>query len=1004
MKSSHVPLNYHPEKLKRELKPFYIGADEKDIQEMLKTLGLSKLDDLYQHIGPEVIMDHIPMQKHLSYEELIAHVNDLAKKNNRKLSFLGDGLPQYKVTEVVGPVCSIRGLTTAYTPYQPERSQGTLQTLGIYQSLLSSLTGFEAINASLYDRSTCLFEAMNCALRLVKDSTTIIVAQTLFPGDLEVVETQARETSLNIVRAPVNPQAGKLDMEGLKRLLNTTPQIAAVAFPQVNNLGNLEAVDEIVDLCSTNNIKSIAVVDPMLLGHGGLKAPVKFGTRMQGADMVVAEGQHLAIGPNFGGPGLGIFGIRYHEHDKISIRSTAGRYVGKTVDIKGRECKALILSTREQHIRREKATSNICSNQSFVATIAGASLLARGDEGFETTLKTARYLAEKAATGLSQFEGVEIRFKATAFFNEFTLKLPVNTQEFIHEASAKGIQVGVDVSQRHQEITGENLLMMSFTDLHSEADVERLIAFFASKFAITKQPVPAPKIPSVLMRLEAPGIPRLEAKDIINYYEKLGKQNLSPDDGIYPLGSCTMKYNPYINDYAASLPGFTDVHPQAPLEDVQGSLEILYEIQEMFKAITGLPGVTTQPVAGAQGELVGIKMFQAYHRDRGEAETRNVIIIPRSAHGTNPATATMAGYESKIVDGKIYGIYTVEALSNGEMNFDQIKEFIKTDGHRVAGVMVTNPNTAGIFETKFREMSAMIHDAGGLVYMDGANMNAVAGIVDLNKLGVDAVHNNLHKTWTIPHGGGGPGDAIVAVSSRLLDFMPGVQVVKRNNQFELERPKKSVGSFHRHFGNFAHKIRAYTYIKALGGDGVRKMSQMAVLCSRYLHHKLSDAYPTLPSGALSSPRMHEFIVTLSPETFKKIEASGTPKTNTIARIGKLFLDFGFHAPTVAFPEQYGLMIEPTETYSKKELDQFADVVKTILTLLTEHPEVLKTVPHFTPIDRVDEVNANKNPVLSEKITARLPEIIPDRVEASRLRNSTPGDLCDLIVKTHQASV
>ncbi len=413
--------------------------------------------------------------------------------------------------------------------------------------------------------------------------------------------------------------------------------------------------------------------------------------------------------------------------------------------------------------------------------------------------------------------------------------------------------------------------------------------------------------------------------------------------------------------------------------------------------------MTTQPVAGAQGELVGIKMFQAYHRDRGEADTRNVIIIPRSAHGTNPATATMAGYQSKTVDGKIYGIFTVEALPTGEMNLLQIKEFLKTDGHRVAGVMVTNPNTAGIFESQFQEMSSLIHAVGGLVYMDGANMNAIAGIVDLNKLGVDAVHNNLHKTWTIPHGGGGPGDAIVAVSTRLMDYLPGVQVIKKNNQFETMRMPKSVGSFHRHYGNFAHKVRAYTYIKALGADGVRKMSQVAVLSSRYLQSKLQTTYPLLPAGATESPRMHEFILTLSPETFKKIEAAGTPKTNTIARIGKLFLDFGFHAPTVAFPEQFGLMLEPTETYGKKELDQFAGVVHTIFGLINEHPEVLKTVPHFTPIDRVDEVGANKNPVLTETITKHLPDIIQDRVEAEKLRNSTAADLCATILKAHQNS-
>lgn len=1001
MKTSHVPLNYHPETLKRELKPFYIGADDKDIKEMLQALNLNSLNDLYSHIQPDVFMHSLTLPKHMSYEELIVHMNEVAAKNNIKLSFLGDGLPQYKVTDVVGPICGIRGLTTAYTPYQPERSQGTLQTLWIYQSLLSQLTGFEAINASLYDRSTCLYEAFNCALRLVKDSTTVVIASTLYPGDIEVVETHAKETGLKIIKAPVNPQTGKLDVEALKKILNTTPHIAALAFPQVNNLGNIESVDEITDLCSSQKVKSIAVVDPMLLGPAGLKPPSKFGTRAQGSDMVVAEGQHLAIGPNFGGPGLGIFGIRYNEQDKLSIRSTAGRYIGKSQDLKGRECKALILSTREQHIRREKATSNICSNQSFVASVAGASLLARGDEGMAMANEISRNLAIKAAEALSQFEGVELRFRASAFFNEFTLKLPVPTKEFIRKASAAGIQVGVDVSKRFQDIPGENLLLMSFTDIHSESDVDKLVDFFAGEFQKSKQPTPAPKIQSVLLRTEPAGIPKLQSKDIISYYERLGKQNLSPDDGIYPLGSCTMKYNPYINDYAASLPGFTQTHPEAPIEDVQGCLFILHEIQEMFKAITGLPGVTTQPLAGAQGELVGLKMFQAYHRDRGEADQRNVVLIPRSAHGTNPASATMAGYETKIVDGKPMGIYTIEALPSGQMNLDQIREFLKNDGHRVAGIMVTNPNTAGIFESEFKEMSRMIHEVGGLVYMDGANMNAIAGIIDLNKLGVDAVHNNLHKTWTIPHGGGGPGDAIVAVSSRLLDFMPGVQIVEKDGRYDTVKPPKSVGSFHRHYGNFAHKIRAYAYVKALGKEGVQKMSQVAVLCARYLYQDLSKVYPTLPAAAKDSPRMHEFILTLSPETFKKIEAAGTPKANAIARIGKLFLDFGFHAPTVAFPEQYGLMLEPTETYSKKELDQFSGIVKSILKLIETHPEILKTVPHFTPIDRVDEVQANKNPMFSEKIGPKLPEIITDRVDAEKLRNSTPGDLAEMILEAHK---
>ncbi len=317
--------------------------------------------------------------------------------------------------------------------------------------------------------------------------------------------------------------------------------------------------------------------------------------------------------------------------------------------------------------------------------------------------------------------------------------------------------------------------------------------------------------------------------------------------------------------------------------------------------------------------------------------------------------------------------------------------------------MITNPNTAGIFETKFKEIADLIHAEGGLVYMDGANMNAIAGWVDLNKLGVDAVHNNLHKTWTIPHGGGGPGDAIVAVSEKLIDFLPGHQIIKKDGLFQLEKSKKSIGEFHRHLGNFAHKVRAYTYIKALGYEGVKKMSAVAVLSARYLLKRLSQTYPTLPKQTNGVERMHEFIITLSPETFALVEKAGIPKANIIARIGKLFLDFGFHAPTVAFPEQYGLMIEPTESFTKKELDDFAGVVEKIHELITTNPEILISVPHFTPIDRVDEVLANKEITLSEKISDTLPEILNDRVHSGKLRQLNQTQIIQKIVEAHQGA-
>lgn len=988
--------DYNPQKLPRELKKHYISLTPDEINQMLKEVGLKNLEELYVHIPKELHhKKELNLPTELNYEELANHVYEISLKNNIKHSFLGDGLQVYKTAEVVPFICGLRGLTTAYTPYQPERSQGTLQTLWIYQSQISALTGFEAINASMYDRSTALFEAMNTATRLVKESDTILVSEGLFPQDIEVLKTHCKNTNLKLEFVPVNKTNGQTDITAMNQMI--TNKVGGIVFPHVNCIGVVEDVDALTDIATNKNVQSIAVIDPMLLATGGLKAPSTYGSSGQGASMIVGEGQHLAIGPNFGGPGLGIFGIRYNDSNKNSIRATAGRFVGKGKDITGKDCKLMVLSTREQHIRREKANSNICSNQSYIATIAGASLLEKGETGTKNAIKKAFDNAHSVANKLIQLEGVELKFP-TGFFNEFTLKINQSVKELIKEADKNNLQIGIDVSNRID--TNENLLLISFSDIQTEESINLLIQFFSSKFKIKTVSSSLPEIKATLLRTTPVNLKGMDIESLKKYYSDLASQNVSPDDNIYPLGSCTMKYNPYINDYCANFDGFTKLHPQAPIEDAQGALEIIYYTQEYFKEITGLAAVTTQPVAGAQGEYVGIKMFQAYHEKNGENQTRNIILIPASAHGTNPATATVAGYETKEVDGIKYGIVTIEADQSGQMDLAKVTELVKAYNKRISGIMVTNPNTSGIFETNFKKIADLIHDVGGLVYMDGANMNAIAGWIDLGKMGVDAVHNNTHKTWSIPHGGGGPGDAFVAVSEKLVDFLPGVQVIKNGNSFSVEKSKYSIGSVHRHYGNFAHKVRAYTYLRALGKDGVKQMSAVAVLSARYLYHKLSKVYPTLPAGSEKSDRMHEFIITLPKELFTKIEQSGTPKNSVIAKIGKLFLDFGMHAPTVAFPEIYGLMIEPTESYSKKELDRFCDVVTAIYHLVNEHPEILKTAPHFTPIQKVDEVEANKNLVLSEKLN-HLSEIYKNKIDPKILDQTSVKDICTKILAAHK---
>ncbi len=989
-------LPYDASQLPRELKRHYISASDEDIQAMLDTIGEANLDSLFSHIPNNVkFQGNLGLPEELSYRELESTLSNWSGENNLKTSFLGDGLPDFKTQEIADYVCGIRNLTTSYTPYQPERSQGTLMTQWLYQCCMSQLTGFEAVNSSLYDRSTAIFEASCACLRLIRKANTVILSEGIYPGDKEVIETLIQETNINIAWAPLDPSTGITCLNSVGKMAKELgPQLGGIVFPQINKLGLLENVDSLTDLARELKVKSVAIIDPMLLAEGALKPPSQYGEN--GSDMIVGEAQHLGLAPNFGGPGLGLFAVRLNDNAKSDIRQTPGRYVGKGEDINGNECRVMVLSTREQHIRKEKATSNICSNQAYIATIVGAAVLQRGDKGLSNSCSTARNNAVLAFEKISSIKGVSFPYADQVFFNEFIIETPTAARALIKQASAEGIHIGIDASDRIPGKKG-HFIKISFNDRQTSEDIEKLIVFIKEAIGSEESnSTTAKSVPENQIRKEAVGLPLLSLDELKSYYDKLGELNISPDDTCYPLGSCTMKYNPHINDWAASLIGFTDTHPQAPIEDVQGNLRLLFETQEWFKKITGLAGVTTQPLSGAQGELVGIKLFQAYHRHNEDTE-RDVVIIPRSAHGTNFATAVMAGYETKKVDGRPTGIVYLEADSTGQIDMDSLRTIIAEQGKHIAGIMVTNPNTGGVFESNFKEMAGLIHEAGGLVYMDGANMNAIAGWVDLGALGVDAVHNNLHKTWTIPHGGGGPGDAIVAVSDKLVDFLPGHQIVKEEKFYVPEKPIHSIGSFHRHWGNFAHKIRCFTYLLRLGEEGIKRMSAVAVLSSRYLYKILGQHFSSLPVNSESVPRMHEFILTLSDEDFANLEEAGIAKAIAIPRIGKLFLDFGFHAPTVAFPEIFGLMVEPTETYSKAELDRFNEAVIKMLQLVREKPDVLKHVPLFTPIKRVDEVNANRKLQLNERLTA-LPEIPENRVNAQELQNSSIESIYQRILK------
>lgn len=438
-------------------------------------------------------------------------------------------------------------------------------------------------------------------------------------------------------------------------------------------------------------------------------------------------------------------------------------------------------------------------------------------------------------------------------------------------------------------------------------------------------------------------LPEVSEVDVVRHFTRLSQKNYCVDLGIYPLGSCTMKYNPKINEEAVKLPGFTTVHPYQDVNDVQGALQLMYELQTMLGEIGGLPGVTLQPAAGAQGELAGILIIHAYHQARGETH-RKKVLVPDSAHGTNPATSSMSGYQ----------VVQVKSDARGNVDLDELR---KLANEETVGLMITNPNTLGLFEEHIREVCQVIHDVGGLVYGDGANLNALVGIVKPGDLGIDILHSNLHKTFSVPHGGGGPGAGAVMVRKDLAQFLPGPIVVKKGKRYEFAMPRKSIGRVKSFYGNFLALVRAYVYLRTIGKENLARVAEDAVINANYLLARLKDVYYAPFGNRICK---HEFVLSGTPF----VEKYGVRTLD----IAKRIQDYGFYPPTIYFPLTVPecLMIEPTETQSKESLDEFADALLQIAEEARTNPDVLKNAPHTAPVTRLDEVKAAREPVLRYK--------------------------------------
>ena len=539
--SSTLP--FDPEEFPRETSRHYISATEEEIKDMLSTIGLAELSQLFAHINPTLLFPQpLSLPKEQTYQSVANEMASIGNLSNHKISFLGDQLPVWEIPVIIDFVSKLRNLSTSYTPYQPERSQGTLISHWIYQCAMSALTGFEAINTSLYDRSFAIYEAITCAIRTSKKPSRVLLASSLFPQEIEVLETLAKETEIKFDFLTLDHPTGRCDYQALSSLkIEDVSQYSAFVFPQVNSLGVLEDVDLLTDFCEDNKIRSIACIDPFLLGEGGLKPPVEFGRC--GADFIAGDAQHLAIRPNFGGPGLGIFGCRHNQDNKTDLRNTPGRYIGQAKDLSGRDCHVMVLSTREQHIRKEKATSNVCSNQAFLATLAGASILSKGSKGLGNAVELANRHQQKVIEAILPLAGIEPAFPDNLSPTELTLRISTSSSALIHNARSRNISLGIEITDRCQtNEQGVALLKLSFSDLHSPKDIDQLIEFLRDEFPSTSETTSNAnfKIDQKFLRQKPIRIPAYSEDELREYYSILAEFNVSPYVGCYPFGSCTI--------------------------------------------------------------------------------------------------------------------------------------------------------------------------------------------------------------------------------------------------------------------------------------------------------------------------------------------------------------------------------------------------------------------------------------------------------------------------------
>ncbi|AKU11071.1 glycine dehydrogenase [Azoarcus sp. CIB] len=854
----------------------HVGPDVTETQAMLAALGLDSLDQLIDKVIPASILSPSPLSlpEGRTEADALALLRGIAGKNRVFRSFIGAGYyDTYTPGVVLRNVLENPAWYTAYTPYQPEISQGRLEALLNFQTMITDLTGMEIANASLLDEATAAAEAMTFCQRLSKNpAKAFFVSSDCHPQTIEVVRTRAEPLGFEVI---VGNPATDLDQHEFFGVLLQYPASTG------------EVVDYAGIVAAAHAKKALVVVAADLLALTLLKSPGELG-----ADVAIGTTQRFGVPLGYGGPHAAYFAT-LDAHKRVM----PGRVVGVSIDSHGKKAYRLAMQTREQHIRREKATSNICTAQVLLAVMAGLYACYHGPKGLTTIARRVHRLTATLAAGLRRV-GAEV--VTNAFFD--TIAVRVADAAAVHAAAR-----GREMNLREIDATTVGI---SLDETTTRADVEALWAVFANGSEVRVEPPEfadvenlAPEaLPAGQLRTSAflmhPVFSKYQSETkMLRYLRALADKDLALDRTMIPLGSCTMKLNATTEMIPITWREFGGLHPFAPADQAQGYAQLTAELEQMLCACTGYDAVSLQPNAGSQGEYAGLLAIRAYHASRGEAH-RDVCLIPSSAHGTNPATANMAGMR----------VVVVACDENGNVDVADLKAKAEQHADKLAAIMITYPSTHGVFETAVREITEIVHANGGQVYIDGANMNAMVGLCAPGKFGGDVSHLNLHKTFCIPHGGGGPGVGPIGVKSHLAPFLPG----------NATGGLKGIGAVAAApYGSASILPITWTYITLMGAEGLRNATVMAILNANYIAKRLDAHYPVLYRGE-NGMVAHECILDLRPLK----DATGI----SVDDVAKRLIDFGFHAPTMSFPVPGTLMIEPTESESKEELDRFCDAM------------------------------------------------------------------------------